>query len=35
MGNLEMPIGCEISVIVQEVLKTHYISYVILVLYIN
>ena len=23
--NLEMPIGCEISVIMQEVLKIHYI----------
>ena len=25
VGNLEMPIGCEISVIVKEVLKTCYI----------
>ena len=30
VGNLEMPIGCEISVIAQEVLK-----HVIIVLYIN
>ena len=30
VGNLEMPIGCEISVITQEVLK-----HVILLLYIN
>ena len=26
MGNLEMPIGCEISVIAQEGLKTCYIN---------